>query len=193
MRKKDYIVQLNYKDEKFCYVMKACQHISREQALSLITAGRLKSYQTQGLVRKVHYINKGKQSNVYDLTAKGRDWIKHHYPDMGKNFYLSSCAVHHNIALANQVIQREQQRDWLTERDLRQELLDHIDRASPEERFRLLGRLERGEISIPDGGYREGGELYCVEIINENYGQAQIQAKTEYAEVMGADLSFVRQ
>ena len=53
--------------------------------------------------------------------------------------------------------------------------------------------LERGELSLPDGGYYENDHLICIEIYNENYTAEQISAKEACAEVLGATLRFVRQ
>ena len=68
-----------------------------------------------------------------------------------------------------------------------------IEQLPPDRRFETLARLERGEISLPDGAYRgENGEIICVEIINSNYGTEQIVAKEAAAEILCASLDFVR-
>lgn len=190
MRKQQYIVQLSHKDEKFLTVLKSSQHISKETALSIVSANRLRNYQSQGIIKKLHYIEKGRQQTAFELTSKGRTFVRQHYQG-SNNFYQSSTAVRHNIRLAEQIANHHQ--TWLNERDLRQELMEQIERLPPEQRFELLAKLERGEISLPDGGYRnEHGELVCVEIINSNYGTEQIVAKEAAAELLGASLDFVR-
>ena len=72
MRKTEYIQKLNYRDERFCYILKNCHHMSREQALVVVSQTRLLAYQHQGLVRKLHYIYQSKQRTAYKLTDKGR-------------------------------------------------------------------------------------------------------------------------
>ena len=190
MRKQQYIVQLNHKDEKFLTVLKSSQHISRETALGIVSPNRLRNYQQQGIIKKLHYIEKGVQKTAYELTPKGRTFYRQHYQG-SSNFYQSSTAVRHNVRLADEIVRHHN--TWVNERDLRQELMEQIERLPPERRFELLSRLERGEISLPDGAYRgEQGELICVEIINSNYGTEQIVAKEAAAEILGASLDFVR-
>ena len=100
-----------------------------------------------------------------------------------------------NIRLAEQVMAHslEHGRTWLNERDLRQELMQRIERTEGEERFTLLRQLERGELSVPDGGYYEDGQLYTVEIYNENYTAEILAAKDLCAQTLGASLRLVRQ
>ena len=195
MRKKEYIQRLSYHDERFCYVMKNCHHMSREQVLAVLTQNRLLAYQNQGLIRKLHYIYHSKQHTAYELTDKGRSWIRKNLPQLGPNFYVSGTAVRHNVRLAEQVMARslEHGRTWLNERDLRQELVQRIEHTEGEERFALLRQLERGELSVPDGGYYEDGQLYTVEIYNENYTAEVLAAKDLCAQTLGASLRLVRQ
>ena len=190
MRKQNYIVQLNHKDEKFLTVLKSSQHISKETALSIVSSNRLRNYQQQGIIKKLHYIEKGRQKTAYELTPKGRSFYKQNY-NGSNNFYQSSTAVKHNVRLADEIVRHHN--SWLNERDLREELMRLIEQLPPDRRFETLARLERGEISLPDGAYRgEQGELICVEIINSNYGTEQIVAKETAAEILGASLDFVR-
>ena len=195
MRKTEYIQKLNYRDERFCYILKNCHHMSREQALAVVSQTRLLAYQHQGLVRKLHYIYQSKQRTAYELTDKGRRWVRKNLPQLGSNFYVSGTAVRHNIRLAEQVMQHsmEHGRTWLNERDLREELMQRIERTEGEERFALLGRLERGELSVPDGGYYEDGQLCTVEVYNENYTAEVLAAKDLCAQALGASLRLVRQ
>lgn len=195
MRKKEYIQRLNYRDERFCYIMKNCHHMSREQVLAVLSQNRLLAYQHQGLIRKLHYIYQSRQQTAYELTDKGRSWIRKNLPQLGPNFYISGTAVRHNICLAEQVMTHslEHGRTWLNERDLRQELMQRIERTEGEERFTLLRQLERGELSVPDGGYYEDGQLYTVEIYNANYTAEQLAAKDLCAQTLGASLRLVHQ
>ena len=71
MRKKEYIQRLNHCDERFCYIMKNCHHMSREQALEILSKNRLLSYEKQGLVRRLHFIYHSRQKSAIELTDKG--------------------------------------------------------------------------------------------------------------------------
>lgn len=196
MRKQEYITKLNYRDERFAYVTKSCQHISQNQALELVSRHRLNNYIKQGLVRKLHYIHNNRQHTAFELTNKGRGWVRKNFPQLGDRFYSSGTAIRHNIRLAEQIMEHYQLhgRTWLNERDMRELLMEKVERCpDSEERFRILGQLERGELSLPDGGYYDNGELVAVEVINDNYTAEMIAAKELCAQTMGASLHFVRQ
>ena len=92
MRKQVYIQKLNYRDERFCTILKNCHHMSREQVLSLISPNRLQAYQKQGLVRKLHYIYQRKQRTAYELTDKGSEWIRKNLPSKSWNIQWSTGA-----------------------------------------------------------------------------------------------------
>lgn len=195
MRQKTYIQKLNRHDEQLCSILKNSHHMSREQALKVVSPNRLLSYQKEGVIRKLHYIYQSKQRTAYELTDKGRSWIRTNLPQLGPNFYVSGTAVRHNIRLAEQVMQHsmEHGRTWLNERDLREELMQRIERTEGEEHYALLARLERGELSVPDGGYYEDGQLCTVEIYNDNYTAEVLAAKDLCAQALGASLRLVRQ
>ena len=195
MRKKEYIQRLNYRDEQFCYILKNSHHMSREQVLAVISQHRLQAYQNQGLIRKLHFIYCSKKHIGYELTDRGRSWIRKNLPQLGPNFYVSGTAVRHNIRLAEQVMYHTMERGhtWLNERDLRQELMQRIERTEGEEHFALMRQLERGELSVPDGGYYEDGQLYTMEIYNDNYTVEQLSAKDLCAQTLGASLRLVHQ
>lgn len=192
MRKATYIQKLNYKDEQLCRILKASHHMSQKQVESIISKNRIQAYQHQGVLQKIHYIYQGRQHTAYELTSKGRSFIRKHFPQMGNYFYSSATAVRHNIRLAEQVMQHDR---WLNERELRQELMSRIERIQDdEERFEQLRRLEHGEYSVPDGAYiDQDGDIVCVEITNENYPIEVIQAKEACSAALGASIRFVKQ
>ncbi len=194
MRSKNYISRLSEKDERFCFVLKSSHNISEAAALGLISKHRLESYRKQGVIKKIHYIHNNRQHSGYMLTGKGINWIKAKFPQLGDNFYQAGTAVRHNMLLAEHVIQHSQDREWLNERDLRDELYSRLDQLTdPEERFRVLSRLERGEISVPDGGYVDNGELHCIEIVTNNYTAATLESKAAFGEFMGCSIDYIRQ
>ena len=90
---------------------------------------------------------------------------------------------------------RADTRDWKNESELRQMLVDRIADAG-EMRFHYLQMLENRQLSLPDGAVvnRDTGEIIeCIEIVNDNYGTPQIEAKQATAEILGASVSFVKQ
>ena len=192
MRKENYIQKLNCKDEQLCRILKASHHMSQSQVESIISKNRIRAYQHQGVLKKIHYIAQGRQHTAYELTTAGRNFIRKHYPEMGSYFYSSATAVRHNIRLAEQVMQHER---WLNERELRQELMTRIERIQDdEERFEQLRRLESGEYSVPDGGYiDDDGSVVCIEITNESYTQEILETKEACSAALGASIRFIRQ
>lgn len=192
-RKSSYILKLNHKDEELLRVLKNSQHMSQEQALLIVSRTRLDKFCKEGVLAKVHYIDKGRQATAYELTHKGRDFITKNLPHLvGGGFYQSRTATRHNIALANQVMAHSQSR-WVNERELREMMADRVVDAA-EMRFHYLKYLEQHKISPADGGYiNEKGELCLVEIINSNYGTEQIQAKESFAELMNCSIQFVKE
>ena len=115
-----------------------------------------------------------------------------HLPELGSRYYTCPTAVHHNINLAEQILQHDG--NWLNEQDLRKELIDRIDQIQDvEERFRLLQDLEQGKFSVPDGGYYENEQLVCIEIYNMNYSEQCLEAKAECANLLGAQLHLIKQ
>lgn len=195
MRKTNYISRMSDKDERLLYIAKNSYHLSREQALSIVSKNRMDNYIKQGIFKKIYYILNQKQGVAYELTRKGRLFTLEHYPEFGKNFYTSGTAIHHDIRLAQSIIEyeREHGHTWLNERDLREMMMERIEREPIERRFELMGKIERGEISVTDGGYYVGEELVLVETINENYTSTLIAAKEEFSNYMSSSINYVRQ
>lgn len=192
-RKSSYILKLNHKDEELLRVLKNSQHMSQEQALLIVSRTRLDKFCKEGVLAKVHYIDKGRQATAYELTHKGRDFITKNLPHLvGGGFYQSRTAVRHNIALAGQIMEHSQSR-WVNERELREIMADRIV-DSAEMRFHYLKYLEQHKISPADGGYiNDKGEISLVEIINNHYTTDQIEMKTNFAEILHAEICFVKE
>lgn len=193
MRKQNYIVQPNHKDTRLCNALRCCNHLSREQATSIVSAHRLGSYIKQGVIERLNAITpQGQTIEVYTLTSNGRSWIDKNIPELRhQSYYTSATAPLHNIALTEQYLQPSRG-DWLTERELRSILMDSINER--DNAAELLELLRNGAISVPDGGYRNAeGHIECVEIINSHYGTAEIAAKEAFTELTGLSIDYVRQ
>lgn len=191
MRKSNYLKKLNYKDEKLCSIVKHSQHISREQALLIVSSNRLASFEKQGVLKKLHYMDNNKNQIIYELTKKGRGFISRKFPHLSGNFYTAGTAYQHNVALAQQIFDHHN-RQWYNERDLREILLRKIEQS--DNRWELMRMLERGEISVPDGGYlNEAGSIQCIEIINDNYTSTQLKFKANFEAVTNIPIKYVKQ
>lgn len=193
MRKKTYIQQPSRKDTRLCDALRCCNHLSREQAISIVSRHRLDSYIKQGVVERLYHITKqGQKIEVYALTANGRKWIDRNITELRQHsYYCSPTAPMHNIKLAEEFL-RQDRTDWLTERDLRNILADAI--AERDNAAELLDDMRNGLISVPDGAYRTtDGQIECVEIINNHYGTAEIAAKDAFAEVTGLSITYIKE
>lgn len=191
MRKSNYLTKLNYKDEKLCSVVKNSQHISQAQALLIVSRNRLDSYEKEGVLTKLHYMDNNRKEIVYQLTAEGKKWISHNFSHLQGNFYTSTTAIQHNIALAKEIIDRPYTQ-WYTERDLRELLIREIEQS--DNRWELMRMLETGQISVPDGAYiTADGSMECIEITNENYTSSQIAAKERFGEITNLPITYIKQ
>ena len=190
MRKPSYLTKLNFKDEKLCSVVKNSQHISQAQALLIVSRNRLDSYEKEGVLAKLHYMDNNRKEIVYQLTPEGKKWISRNFSHLQGTFYTSTTAIQHNIALAKEIIDRPYTQ-WYTERDLRELLIREIEQS--DNRWELMRMLENGQISVPDGAYVHNGSIECIEIINENYTSSQIAAKEKFGEITNIHITFIKQ
>ena len=191
MRKSNYLLQLNYKDELLCRVVKNSHHISQKQALLIISRNRLANYQKQGVFKKLHYMDNNKKEIIYELTKKGRNWISRNFSHLQGNFYTASTAPLHNTVLAKQIIERPNAK-WLNERDLREILIREIEQS--DNRWELMRMLERGEISVPDAGViDEDGNIEAIEITNSNYTSTQLQYKANFQSITNIPITYITQ
>lgn len=191
MRKSNYLNKLNHKDELLCKVVKNSHHISQAQALLIISRNRLDSFEKQGVLKKLHYMDNNKTEIIYELSKKGRDWISRNFSHLQGNFYTASTAHQHNIILAQQIINRPYSK-WLNERDLKQILIKSIEQS--DNRWELMRQLENGQISVADGGYlNEDGSIECIEVINSNYTSSQLQAKANFQSITNIPITYIKQ
>lgn len=191
MRRQNYLNKLNYKDERLCSIVKNSHHISQAQALLIISRNRLDNYEKQGVLKKLHYMDNNRKEIIYELTKKGRDWICRNFSHLRGNFYTSSTAPIHNTILAQQIIDRPYTQ-WLNERDLRELLIREIEQS--DNRWERMRQLENGQISVPDGAYRnEDGSIEAIEIINDNYTSTQLQYKANFQTITNIPITYIKQ
>ncbi|CAB1244189.1 protein of unknown function [Ruminococcaceae bacterium BL-6] len=195
-RRKSYIKQLNARDQKILSAFYCCQHLSQQQITSIVTKNRLKSYIKQGIVVKQNYIPKhvGDSAHpVYALTKSGRQYIRCHISKMRNTApYHSSSAPAHNIRLSEIYLSetKNENAQWLTERDLQQLFLDTIQ--GREDERELLDALRTHTLSPPDGAVLCNGEVTLIEIVSVNYSQEEISAKQTYSDYMSMPIEFYR-
>lgn len=190
-RKSNYLKQLNYKDEKLCSIVKNSHHISQAQALLIVSRNRLANFEKQGVLKKLHYMDNNKKEIIYELTKKGRSFISRNFPHLSGSFYTAGTAYQHNVIVAQQIIECPSNK-WYNEKDLREMLLQEIQES--DNRWELMRMLERGEISVPDGGYcNADGSIQCIEVINENYTSTQLKYKQNFESITKIPITYIKQ
>lgn len=177
-----------------------CGHITKEQ---LYDAGlrdkRISAYEKDGLVQRVTYSRPGPRSGdrvCYKLTPAGRTFCEHHL-SMSRPYVAQSA--HHDLALAERYfsLSETERATWRTETQCRADLERHLvelrDRGAEEQSRALWDKLEEGRISMPDATYTtDSGISIAYEVVTNNYGEAEIQAKEEAAEALGAEIEYTK-
>ena len=133
---------------------------------------------------------------VYRLTSKGRDFCRRE---------LSICRQYsaqnpaHDLALADRYfsLSETERETWRTEsqsRDAVKEYIQQLREQGEEERSReLWERLEDGRLSMPDAVYtRSDGVSVAFEVVTNNYGREELEAKEQASETLGAQIEFYK-
>ena len=121
---------------------------------------------------------------VYRLTDKGCKAISKDEEMMNRKYAYAS--VEHDAKLTDiyYSLSREEQSTWWTETDNRYACTAMNNEYKQDE--------ER-KISAPDGSYvNNQGVRIAVEIVTDNYGNAEIQAKEEFINEMKWEVNYVR-
>ena len=67
------------------------------------------------------------------------------------------------------------------------------DQGEEERAQELWDKYQDGQISMPDAVYtRSDGVTVAYEVINNSYGEAEISAKEEAAEALGASIEYCK-
>lgn len=175
-----------------------CGHVTEEQLHDLgLRDKRIKSYCKDGLVEKVLFSRAGSRSGditCYKLTRAGRDFCETRL-SMSK-LYIAQSA-HHDLRIAERYfsLSDTEQATWRTESQCRADFENRIqelrDQGAEEQARALWERFEEGRVSMPDAVYvTDGGVTLAFEVVTNNYGQAELEAKEEAAEALGADIEY---
>ncbi|HGE5805187.1 hypothetical protein NYE71_32815 [Bacillus sp. FSL K6-0273] len=199
-RKKQYIKKLTTKDSRMLQAFRSVGYMNEKHLKDDLSQAdkRIKNFERDGYIEKcsVYRHDKRSMESVYRLTGKGKELASTQLNL--KNFYRS-CSSRHDLAVADRYFRasEEQRSNWLTERDWKDRMQEHIQslyeareiaRAS-----QLQERLEERSMSYPDGGYvSETGQVIAIEVITKNYSEAEIEAKEEFVQELKADYQSVR-
>lgn len=161
-----------------------------------LAKGRIKNYIKDKLIEKVAYMQRGIANFAYKLTKKGRElsqklWgLKNHY-------HIQSPM--HDIEIANKYMSLPilTQETWKSEAEVRQmfdDLLIILERKGESLLVNVYKEMQgQGLISIPDALYTtiEGLQV-SFEVITNNYGEAELQAKEAFVSIMKTQYETIR-
>lgn len=192
-----------YPKDKRCFSLLAKSGAMSKDTLHKleITDNRIKSYKQAGLIKEVSVPDRhGNGTKVfYELTDK-----------KGKNFCRQECGIKHFISngsaslhnakvseyLADSLSKREMD-SVLSERELHpfieSRLQEYLDKQKHDRYEELLDALKNNQLSMPDIIYKTEQETYeAIEVITDNYGNEEIEAKTFTCELLSVEVTFVR-
>lgn len=201
MGRKTHLDKIYPRDLKALEALAKCGHASHDQLREFVRDKRLFIYEKVGLIGRVPYNHPGNgegDRTCYKLTTAGREFCHHelHFSGM----YVPQ-SVAHDMGLSDKFfsLSETERGSWQTEtqaRDIYEQYIDKLrDQGQEELAQSLWDRLQNGEVSPPDAVYTaESGEQVVLEIITNNYGEAEITEKVEFAEALGLanSLYFVR-
>lgn len=186
---KVYISQFFRRDQQAFTAMSKCGHITSQHMKECnVVESRIKNYVRDGLVERVAYKTNTTTDYAYKLTRHGREVAERNW---GVNNHYHAQSPKHDISIANKYfsLSERERETWKTETELRENFaqkLRQLKEQGEEETAKLYEEmLEKGLISMPDASYEaENGIQVAYEVITNNYGKQELQAKEAYVEVV---------
>ena len=190
---------LKARDKDFVRTLAHAGRMTREQATDIgMNQTRLRNFKADGYIERTYSYDKAQKDYVesFHLTEKGKSFVT---TELGVDSFYRSNGIAHDVALAGEYgkLSLDEQRGWLTENDLRalfqekmQELRDQGDELRAMD---LTNKLQEGLLSPGDGGYiSESGSIVVMEVVTKHYGPDEIQAKEQFAQTLGAQLTQIK-
>lgn len=196
-KKKSSIKKFQIKDERSFRALSNCGHCTREQLLSIngMSDKRINNYVKDGLISK-QISNKGNNTiEAYKLTDKGRKFINRQF---GINHNYVPQNPHHDKALADKYfsLSEKEQASWKNETVLKNEFKEQIEqyKNTDYDTYKyLIENFQNGNISCVDCYYiSELGQEIVYEVETNYYGQAEINAKISFCQIMKLEYNSIR-
>lgn len=185
------------RDRKALSTLSRCGYLNRDQLSQFLRNKRIESYCKDGLITKSVYSQPGSKANdreVYRLTSKGRDFCRR---ELSLNRLYSAQNPAHDLVLADRYfsLSESERETWQTETQSREIINAHIqqlrEQGDEEHARELWDKLQNGRLSMPDAVYtRSDGVSVAFEVVTNNYGQAELEAKEQAAEALGAEIEI---
>ena len=187
------------RDKDFNRCLSHAGYVRKTQAIEMgMNKSRLNTYKAEGYIDRMYVYDKltKMDEECFFLTDKGRNLVT---DMMGIDSFYRSNGVKHDARLAEeyQKLTLEQQRSWLTEKDLREVFQDRMqelrDQGHGLKAMELERKMKSGLISPGDGAYVGlDGQVMIIEIITGNYGKVEIQAKEDFAQAVGGKIQLIK-
>ena len=200
-KKKGNLSHIYPKDRKCLSLLARSGSMSRDTFHKLeISDNRIKSYKNAGLIREVSVPDKhGSGSKTFfELTDK-----------KGKEFCRQECGIKHFISNGNASIHNAKVSEYLannltkkeldsvmSERELQpfieSRLQEYLDKQEHDQYQELLDAIKNNQLSMPDVLYKtEQGTYEAIEVVTDNYGNAEIGSKIMSCELLSVEVTFV--
>ena len=194
---KKHIQNIYPRDRNALTTLAKCGYTTHEQLREFLRDKRISGYCKDGLIEKSVYSQpggKGQDKTVYHLTSKGRDLCRR---ELSIDHIYSAQNPAHDLPLTTRYLSltEHERATWKTESECRDIFTEYIqqlrDQGEEERAQELWDKYQDGRISMPDAVYtRSDGVTIAYEVITNHYGEAEISAKEEAAEVLGATIEY---
>lgn len=201
MRRSHYINKLMKSDEKMLHAFRSVGYLTREMLKEHLRVAdrRIENFCRDHYLEKCSFIDSRTQQtiDVYRLSKKGQELCREQL--RLDSFYSSK--VFHDLALAEKYfsLSESERVSWKTESELRQhfrEQSEELNKLREEGRDQEAEELENciwEKVSAIDASYvNDEGIEQGIEVITNNYGEAEVTAKSEFAQRLGIQLQFVK-
>lgn len=175
MPKKQHQFRINKNDREVFKAQARCGYITAEQANKYckVSTARLGVMVKQGYMESKITTVRGKQTNVYKLTNRGKEYVRRNEPAI-KDLYKPASPTH-DLKLMEQYLKiPAHERDYvLTESDIQKEYDYDKNSQSPPDMIIREHYIEIDQqlVYVP---------IQVIEVITRNYGETEIQMKEAF-------------
>ena len=196
---KHHITNIYPRDVNALSALGRCGYVTHEQLNTFLRDKRIDGYCKDGLLERTVYSRPGSREQdqtVYRLSRTGREFCR---KELSMSRLYSAQNPSHDLSLAERyfALTPSERDTWRTETQSREDIENRIDQlreqGENDRAEQLADQLRTGEISMPDAVYTTSdGVTVAFEVVTNNYGLEEIEAKEEAAEVLGANIEFVK-
>ena len=200
-KKKNGLTHIYPKDRRAFSLLAKSGTINKDTFHKLeISDNRIKSYKQAGLIKEVSVPDKHGNDikTFYELTdKKGKDFCRQECNI--KQFISNGNASLHNSKVSEYLadnLSKKEMDSVISEREIQpfieSRLQEYLDKQEHDHYEELIDALKNNQLSMPDIVYKtEQGIYEAIEIVTDNYGNEEIEAKTMTCELLSIEVTFV--